>query len=213
MKKTLIPVVLCTILLFSCAEEKAKINKESKKIVETIEAEKKVEKKIDSPYATEIGMIKAAVEKINTDASLVQSTRADDKLPCEIKEWKDSDGTVLKFTKSCGDNSISQVHWAFYYHKYDATTRKVLFVKYVKEEYNAPITYTKEQAAAEGVTEGYYDPSKTKVTTRLVYSIGTLMEGKETFGLVLDETGKQIKDLADENGYTDFDYLMQEVTQ
>ncbi len=210
MRKFLVPIILFAVILYSCGGGNQSSNTTDSKDSNTVvvkDDKDKVNKPDDSPYSKELKLIDKEVSKINSQlSSLKKNTKQDEKLPCEISEWKNKNDLVIKYTKSCGDNSLSSVVWELYFIELDANSNKVLFGKYLKEEYNAPKTYTKEKAEAEGITDGYYDPSLTKKTVRTVYSIGTLIKGDEHFGLILDENGKKIT-----KGIAEFDRMYEQV--
>ena len=63
----------------------------------------------------------------------------------------------------CGDASISRTENLYLIDEDYIIVKENIF------HYNAPPTFTKEKALAEGVTNGWYDPSKTKIDSTVSY--------------------------------------------
>ncbi|NQX98414.1 MAG: hypothetical protein HRT73_11130 [Flavobacteriales bacterium] len=83
----------------------------------------------------------------------------------------------------CGDASISRSEDLYY------IDEEYLLVKENTYYYNAPPTFTKEVALREGVTGGWFDPSKTKIDSTVSY----IFKGKII--KLIDKNGKELSDV------------------
>lgn len=104
---------------------------------------------------------------------------------CEVLIYFDTTG-LQKLETGCGDVTIEMSRKHFYYKQ-----NELVYVIAKRYYFNAPPTFTEEIAKKEGVTAGWFDPSKTRVVQyECFFKNGQMIK-------MIDNEGKEIPSKTD----------------
>ncbi|MBL4651175.1 MAG: hypothetical protein JKY03_15705 [Aureispira sp.] len=115
----------------------------------------------------EIELINSEITRINKNQqNYTQEERVADweTRSCQLKQYKNENGLILKAEAVCGDHS-----WEIYLIALSETTSKLFYGKYLEKV-----------------------PNAARPIVREFYSIGSMIPSENAYRLILDESGKEV---------------------